>query len=97
MNQKINKWSKIIKDWKQSGLSQKRYCLEKSIKLSTFHYYKKRLPQDSAMVELPALLFRSDNPIELHLQSSNAILKIPESFNKQSLSAILDLLGVAHV
>ena len=92
-----NKWSKIIQNWEQSGLSQKRYCQEKSINLSTFYYYKRRLPQNPGLIELPAPFVRKERSIGLHLQSSSIELNIPEGFDKQSLSDIFNLLGVSHV
>ena len=37
------KWSKIIKSWEQSGLTQKRFCEENGLNLNTFYYYRKNL------------------------------------------------------
>ena len=36
-------WQKQIKSWKRSGLSQKQYCRSRSLALSTFCYWKRRL------------------------------------------------------
>lgn len=36
-------WQQQIKTWKRSGLSQKQYCRSRSLALSTFCYWKKRL------------------------------------------------------
>lgn len=36
-------WRQQIKTWKRSGLSQKQYCRSRSLALSTFCYWKRRL------------------------------------------------------
>jgi len=36
-------WQKQFGDWKVSGLSQKQFCLSRSLALSTFCYWKSRL------------------------------------------------------
>ena len=36
-------WQLQIENWKRSGLSQKQYCRNRSIPLSTFCYWKKKL------------------------------------------------------
>lgn len=36
-------WRQQIKNWKRSGLSQKQYCRSRSLALSTFCYWKRRL------------------------------------------------------
>ncbi len=36
-------WQKQIGDWKISGLSQKQFCLRRSLVLSTFCYWKSKI------------------------------------------------------
>ena len=36
-------WQKQIGDWKGSGLSQKHFCLSRSLALSTFCYWKSKI------------------------------------------------------
>ena len=36
-------WQKQIRDWKVSGLSQKQFCLSRSLALSTFCYWKSKI------------------------------------------------------
>ena len=93
------KWSKIIKSWEQSGLTQKRFCEENGLNFNTFTYYRKNIKQPQQFVELPALPSSTgETPvIEVHLRSRNIKLRIPENVNKQTLSALFDILGVAHV
>ena len=93
----IEKWSDIISDWEKSGISQKRYCEENEIKLSTFYYYRKKVSQQQDFVELPPPAYKPRKMIEIHLQSDDIKLRIPDGFSKQTLSALFDLLGVAYV
>ena len=93
------KWLKIIKSWEQSGLTQKRFCEENGLNFNTFTYYRKNSKQPQQLVELPALPSSTGGTpmIEVHLRSSNIELRIPENVNRQTLSNLFDLLGVAHV
>ena len=36
-------WKRQIAGWKSSKLSQTAYCQQHGLKLSTFHYWRKRL------------------------------------------------------
>lgn len=59
MTKKEKLWSARIDEWKRSGLSQRRYCEERQVSLSTFQWWRTRLrapehetPEHSALVEL---------------------------------------------
>jgi len=41
-----------IKEWQQSGLSKKAFCLERGITYQTFHYWCKRLSASSGFTEI---------------------------------------------
>jgi len=43
LESKRDYWQHHIKTWKRSGLSQKQYCRSRSLALSTFCYWKRRL------------------------------------------------------
>ena len=36
-------WAKRLKEWNESGLSQKNFCNDRRISYSTFHYWRKKL------------------------------------------------------
>lgn len=40
-------WRRRIESWRQSGLSQKAFCAEKQLALSTFSLWRKRLNETS--------------------------------------------------
>jgi transposase len=39
---KLQHWTKQIKDWERSGLSQGAYCAREEIKYTTFDYWRKQ-------------------------------------------------------
>ena len=39
---KLQHWTKQIKDWERSGLSQSSYCAREEIKYTTFDYWRKQ-------------------------------------------------------
>ena len=39
----------IVEQWKQSGLSQRAFCEQRSLKFHTFYYWYKRHKQQSSM------------------------------------------------
>ncbi len=40
---KLKYWSALILSWKQSGLSQDKFCKKNKLNISTFHYWRKKL------------------------------------------------------
>lgn len=42
-NAKRQHWTKQMKDWERSGLSQGAYCSREEIKYNTFDYWRKQL------------------------------------------------------
>jgi hypothetical protein len=48
---KRDRWESIIRGWPESGLSQREYCLRKSLSYSTFRYWYRRLGFGNAQTE----------------------------------------------
>ena len=90
----VKSWEDIIKRWELSGQNRKQFCMENGIKFGTFHYYRKKLKKEgSKFVEIPEInLAHAD--IELELASRKIKVKIPYSFNEQTLQRLLNVLGV---
>jgi hypothetical protein len=57
--QKQALWRARIDEWRESGLSQSRYCRERGISLATFGYWKRRLDEKS---EERFVLFKPQAP-----------------------------------
>lgn len=51
MNAKEQNWVKIFREHKTSGLSQKVFCEQRYLKLSTFLYWRGRLQSTSVKTE----------------------------------------------
>ena len=45
-------WEAHIERWQHSGMTQKDYCRDNGLKWSTFHYWRKRIEELSAPVQL---------------------------------------------
>jgi len=94
-------WEAILADWEYSGLSQKTYCEQHSIKLHIFGYYRRKFrPTDIAKQKLVPVKILHDksepNPTANEYQlklASGAVLSIPCAYDKTSLHALLNLLG----
>jgi DNA-binding transcriptional regulator YiaG len=57
MDTKIEQWQEIISRWRESGQTQKDFCRTRDIKLSTLHYWMKRVKKTStAQAALPGLV-----------------------------------------
>jgi transposase len=46
MDAKIEQWQEVISQWRESGQTQKDFCRTRDIKLSTLHYWMKRVKKD---------------------------------------------------
>ena len=91
-NAKQKKWQRIITKWRESGLSQKQFCQENGINVSTFYFYKKKLKKISPFVELSPVKLVPEN-ISIHLNSRNISISIPNSFCENTLLRLLKTLG----
>ena len=56
-------WGRLVAEWKRSGQSQKAFCVERSLVLSTFQWWCARLRRESVKAAKPFL------PIALHTPS----------------------------
>ena len=57
MTTKETYWTEIFREQETSGLTQKDFCRQRQIKLSTFHYWKGRLkspetPAEKGFIEI---------------------------------------------
>ena len=46
-----SEWQQLIEDQRASGLTQKAFCQEKQIAKATFGYWKRKLKQESPVVQ----------------------------------------------
>jgi hypothetical protein len=93
-------WDEAIKRWKQSGLSQRRFCAEAEISLSTLRYRIKSHQQKTGFIELSGS-FRNQtlsSPIEVILANTGLTIRIQQGFCRETLLGLLEALaGGNHV
>lgn len=91
-------WHDHIENWKQSGLSQSKYCRLNKIPLSSFatrknkHDRKKKTTNSLVEVKIPAKDFGSSCKIELRLPG-NIQLLIQEDIDPRRLREIVLAFG----
>ena len=68
---KKSRWQKIIEDQKQSGLSVRRYCLERNLNQTSFFYWQKRIspPSEFKGVFLPVKIKKYDQGFTVKVSS----------------------------
>jgi lambda repressor-like predicted transcriptional regulator len=87
-------WDKIIKRWKESGISQRRFCTQEEISLSTLHYHLRNYRQKAGFIEISES-FRNQTiptPIEVILPMSGMTIKVEAGFCKRTLKELLEVL-----
>lgn len=89
-------WQQQISDWKTSGLSQKQYCLNRSLALSTFCYWKSRInnPKSTAPTFFPLTIPTSppdppDAGLALLVGPKRFKIEIKEGFSQIALKKII--------
>lgn len=93
---KAKHWGELIEKWRASGLSQKQWCKEQGIALSTFHYWlhkpasKKSTP--ASFIELAAeTAYPGSSGIELRLGPAKINLEV--DFDADTLQRLVKALG----
>ena len=104
MNGKQKLWGARIDEWKRSGLSQRRYCEERSISLSTFQWWRARLREVDApeetfsteLVEIPVRKSKGETPepgtYRLAVEVGRYTVGLQGEFDPHELGKLLDLL-----
>ncbi len=93
-------WQKHIRSWQQSGLSQRRYCGENAISVSTFYYWhrklKKKGKEDQPQfypLTLPTIqgpgCNNTDSGLRLFLHERKYCIDIENEFSAGSLKKII--------
>ena len=100
MENKIEHWKKIADQWRQSGKTQKEFCIEHEIKFTTFTYWMGRVKKeemDSSQVKnlvcisMPSSRVTEEDII-LEIDRRYRI-KLPQGFDSDTLRQILVVIG----
>lgn len=99
---KIEQIEALFKRQAESGLSQKRFCLENDLKYGTFLFWKKkrlkRPGSNGHFIRLTPSAGVADTKAELtgpryRIQMGYRVLDIPFGFNGGEVRALIELLG----
>lgn len=101
---RIKFWSKHVKTYSSSGLTQRAYCREKNLSYWTFNNWKRHFDISkpaSEFIEIPAEIKSSINAFNNNRESNNfeIILKnglrilIPDTFNTDLFKQIITIAG----
>jgi hypothetical protein len=89
-------WQKQIADWKVSGLSQKQFCLSRSLALSTFCYWKSKINRIKPItpkfypLTVPVLASTSsDTGLILLVGSKQFQIQIKKDFSQTTLKKLV--------
>ena len=89
-------WQKQIADWKASGLSQKQFCLSRSLALSTFCYWKSKINRIKPIapkfypLTVPVLASKSsDAGLVLFVGSKQFQIQIKKDFSQTTLKKLV--------
>ena len=93
-------WLQMIESWKNSGISQVKFCEQNHLKLSTFQYWRVRLNREQRLNRLLPVKVEPQSPPTGSPASSGIsfVLKerykiqLEEQFNAHTLSKLINLL-----
>jgi hypothetical protein len=86
----VNKWTKVVREWQESGKSQREFCKDQGISYWTFRNWNiklKNLKSEMNLVPVPFVEVRVDKvkstgmskPIKIYLPCGIAIAIDPET------------------
>jgi len=94
-------WQQQLKKWRESGIRQRKFCEINDLNYKTFCYWNRRLKKvdgGKKLIKLPSKIVKGlsgpDNNFELIISDSMKI-RIPWSFEEDSLKRLLKTLGVS--
>lgn len=92
-------WQEHIQAWRQSGLSQAHFCKARSLALSTFQYWRKKIGQGdndsprfyplAVMPSIEALDKSSTGILRVILGDRRFVLEIGEDFSETTLKKLI--------
>ena len=89
-------WAEQVRNWKQSGLSQRRFCQEASLALSTFHLWHRRIKEQEQATRIVAVpvenIPQPPRPLRLHVRGGY-LLEIEPGFCERTLRKVLAVVG----
>jgi len=95
--EKTAKWLRHLENWKASGLSASKYCIENDINKNSFRYW---IDRDKGKIKTKKKFVKLNLQQPLSVNESNSIalkygsyeIKIPTAFNIPDLEKLLNVL-----
>ena len=96
--QKKTYWQEHIQAWRQSGLSQEHFCKARSLALSTFQYWRRKIGEGSKdsprfypLAVMPSLEAPNKTPgiLRVILGDRRFVLEIGEDFSETTLKKLI--------
>lgn len=91
---KLQQWTKQIKTWETSGLTQRAYCVRESLKYSTFDYWRRQISSIpvSARLTPVAKVAKQLNLVPVQVTTKNAsgnmVVRSPSGWQLELPSAV---------
>ena len=95
--EKKAKWLMHLDNWKASGLSANKYCIENDINKNSFRYWIDR-DRGNSKPKKSFVKLNFQKPLSLKISKSISLkygsfeIKIPTAFNKSDLESLLEVL-----
>jgi hypothetical protein len=98
VTQKKTYWQEHIKSWRQSGLSQADFCKARSLALSTFQYWRRKISQGSndsprfyPLAVMPSIEAPNKTPgiLRVILGDRRFVVEIGEDFSETTLQKLI--------
>ena len=84
-------WAAVIQECKDSGLTNKEYCIQHGLSEKSFYYWQKKLRTQivASAPELVPLEVATPIEEELHIRYRGAELKLPSGVDMDAVAALL--------
>ena len=84
-------WAAVIQECKDSGLTNKEYCIRHGLSEKSFYYWQKKLRTQivDSTPELVPLEVTTPVEEELHIRYRGAELKLPSGVDMDAVAALL--------
>lgn len=85
-------WAMLIRECKESGMSNKDFCLQRGVSEKSFYYWQRKFREQVIEATAPQLVPLEPLPKQkelLHIRFRGAELKLPAEVDMDAVSALL--------
>ena len=94
---RLQSWMEIIRECRESGLSNKAFCTQRGISEKTYYYWLRKI-RTAATEALEPQLVRLEEPeraeagSKIHIRYGEAELSLPEDVDLEAVTVLLNAL-----